>query len=55
MRNWRDVIGGMIYDVGCGLHSVGLWLCGVAGSWDARTDTHKRRAAADLPVQGEPA
>lgn len=34
----RDFVGHQIFEAGSTLHRVGLWLCGVAGRWDADTD-----------------
>lgn len=37
-RHTRDAIGRALMQSGRALHKVGLWLCGVAGWWDAGTD-----------------
>jgi hypothetical protein len=37
----RDHIGRAIRSTGGALHDVGLGLCGLAGWWDARTDSVK--------------
>lgn len=38
MKPVRDLIGRAIFRTGTWLHDLGLWLCGVAGWWDAGTD-----------------
>ena len=48
----RDAVGRAIYSLGKTLHRLGLWLCGVAGWWDAGTDGRGRSSATEEADRG---